>query len=136
MSVILALPPPFDSLLGDRPMTVVRSSELLSSLATRTQTDALVMRDGYAQTAARATLVSQESGSPKPFASRAHRNFVRSGLWPAVKLGRVHSQCLLGGEPWVKLEIIVRSARPDREAETVAHDASETAKKRSQADLD
>jgi hypothetical protein len=42
----------------------------------------------------------------------------------------------LGSEPWVKLEIIVRSASPDREAETVAHDASETAKKRSQADLD
>ena len=120
MSVILALPPPFDSLLGDRPMTVVRAGELLRSLATRTQTDALVTRDRYAQAAARATLFSQESGSPNPSQSRTHLSFGRVDRVASVKLGRVHRQSLLG-EPWIKLEMIVRSARPGPKAETVAH---------------
>src|SRR5437879_12216240 len=110
MSVILALPPPFDSLLGDRPMTVVRSVELLSSLATRTQTDALVMRDCYAQTAARATLVSQESGSPKPFAKPHSSKLCPPGSSGQRETGRVHRQSPLG-DPWIKPKIIVRVNR-------------------------
>src|SRR2546425_11541783 len=35
------------------------------------------MRGCYAQTVTGATLVSQESGSPKPLASRAHPNIAR-----------------------------------------------------------
>jgi len=116
-------------------MTVVRSSELLSSLATRTQTDALVMRDCYAQTAARATLVSQESGSPKPFAKPHSSKLCPPGSSGQRETGRVHRQSPLG-EPWIKPKIIVRSARPGRKAETVAHCASESAKERSQTDFE
>ena len=116
-------------------MTVVRSSELLSSLATRTQTDALVMRDCYAQTAARATLVSQESGSPKPFAKPHSSKLCPPGSSGQRETGRVHRQSPLG-EPWIKPKIIVRSGRPGRKAETVASLRFRESKERSQTDFD